>query len=296
MRADAPWRPALLAVLALGSSACGADEAEPVAVALEGRPSAVAADPAADVLWVVDDARNVARRYDLDGEPVGDDVPVDPQPVAVAAGGGGVWIAHASGLVTRLDGEGAPLGPPTDLGGALVDVVVDGDRAWVGDIASGTVVDVDASTGEPGEAIEVPAGVVRLALDGDRLWVTNLEHTVTPVDLRDRVAGEPVEVGLGPIGVTAAGDDVWVANSDDDTVTRLGGETVRVGDAPIQVAVVGDDVWSLDQDGRTASRVGDQEGGVDLATRPRGFAAAGGSLWVIGVEPSMLVEVEVDSS
>ncbi|MBA2281749.1 MAG: hypothetical protein H0W25_11035, partial [Acidimicrobiia bacterium] len=41
----------------------------PRVVAIEGRPSAIAADD--DGLWVVDDDRDEARRVGIDGDPVG---------------------------------------------------------------------------------------------------------------------------------------------------------------------------------------------------------------------------------
>jgi DNA-binding beta-propeller fold protein YncE len=281
-------RPAVLAAALLLAPACSDADGDAVRVELDGRPSAIAFD--GEHLWVVDDGLGTARRFDLDGEPAGDALTVASQPVAIDVGPDGVvWVAHATGIVSRIDGEDHD---EIDVGGALVDVVADVGGAWVGDIESGTVRAVGSD-----EPIAIPDGVVRLARDGDTLWVTNLEDTVTPVDLRAGEVGEPIAVGLGPIGVTVDGDDVYIANSDDDTVSVVGGETLPAGDAPIAIQLVDGEPWALNQDGRSVQLLGvDADDVVALDTRPRGFVATGGSLWVVGVDPSVLVELEVGES
>ena len=169
----------------------------PIVVALDGRPAAVASG--AGALWVADDERGVVLRLDpTDGSPIGPPIAVSPAPRAMAVGTTTVWVADADGTVTRIDADTGEADAPIALGGALVDVAVDGEQAWIGDIEAGTVRSVDAATGVVGAAITVPGGVVRLAVADRQLWVTGLEATVTPIDLETGMVGSPVPVGRVP--------------------------------------------------------------------------------------------------
>lgn len=255
------------------------------------------------VLWVADDEGGVVHRLDpADGDALGDPVEVSPQPIALAAGGGLLWVAHAGGTVTAIDTATAkPRYEPFDIGGVIVAVAADGDRAWVGDIEAGTVRSIDAATGLLGPAVRVPAGVVRLELADQVLWVSGLGAAITPVHTGSRVVGEAVPVGDAPIGMAASNGVLWVANSDSDSVSRVDvasgarrGADAAVGNAPIAIAIVGDEAWSLDQDGasltrldaRSAVRLGSP---VELPTRPRGLAVSPAGVWVVGVDPSVVV-------
>jgi DNA-binding beta-propeller fold protein YncE len=268
-------------------------------VALDGRPSAVALDEGAGVLWVADDEAGVVHRLSAErGEPAGPPVPVSPRPTAIDVEDGLVWVADPDGTLTRLDAStGTAAGPPIAVGGVLVDVVADGDRVWVADIEGSLLHTVDVATGAVGDGIPVRAGVVRMAVAGPRLWVTGLEAEVTPVDRATGTVGDPVPVGNGPIGLAAdAREGLWVANSDDATVSRLAaddgqalGPAISVGPAPIDVAVLGDDVWVLDQDGPSLTHLDAETGRtidrVQLPLRPRGLVATAETVWVVGVDP-----------
>jgi len=185
----------------------------------------------------------------------GEPIPVSPSPIAIDVGVGLVWVVDPDGTVTRIDRSSGAALAPVAAGGALVDVLADGDRAWVADIEGGTVRSIDGATGEVGPAVTVPAGAVRLAKAGDRIWVTGLEDRVTPLDPATGAVGPAVRVGTGPIGVEATATALWVANSDDDTVSRLDpatglelGPPIDVGDAPVAVAVTDRDVWVVGVD------------------------------------------------
>ena len=317
---------ALLLVLVILLGACSDDApsaspavretpSQPERVELEGRPSAVAGGPGS-TLWFADDSGGADggrvhlvvrsdRARDLTLAAPG-------APVALAEGPDGrVWVVGATGTVARLPAvelgtEPAPLGPVVELGGALVDAVVDGGRLYVGDIERDLVHVLDAATGAPAAPpITVPAGVVRLTVGGGRLWVTGLEQEVTPVDLETGQPGAPVAVGAGPIGLDEADGVLWVANSDDGTVDRLDaatgaplGPAIAVGRAPVAV-VAGNrgDVWVLCQDDPSLVRLdaatGEQVGeATPLPMRPRDLLlVVGGGVWVVGVDPALAVVV-----
>ena len=192
------------------------------------------------------------------------------------------------------------------VGGALVDVVVDGGTVWVGDIerraSSAPSTRPPARPQRP--AITVPAGVVRLAVAGSRLWVTGTDDQVTPSTAAPVPSATAVRVGNGPIGLAGAGPALWVANGDDGTVSRLDpgdghplGDAVATGHAPVAVGADGAVVWVLDQDGpgrRAPVRAADGRRlgpPVVLPLRPRGMAVAPAGVWVVGVDPPSAVLV-----
>jgi DNA-binding beta-propeller fold protein YncE len=266
-------------------------------VALDGRPAAVTSTTGS--LWVADDERNVVVQLDdADGHQIGKPIPVVDAPTALDASEGVVWVAGATGGVSRIDAATATvIGEPIDVGGVLVDVAVEGDRVWVADIEAGGVRAVDATTGEVGKPIVVTGGAVRLVTGATRLWVSGIERTVTAIDTTTGEPDAPIDIGNAPIGMALDGDVLWVANSDDDTVARLDvrtgravGAPIAVGNAPIAVDVEGDDVWVLDQDDQTVTRLRARDGSrvatYALGTRGRGVTAAPGGVWVVGVEPS----------
>ena len=90
-------------------------------------------------------------------------------------GGGRRRHGHAASTATTGD----VVAPPIALGGALVDVVVDGDGAWVGDIEAGHGAAASVAMACPALAISVPAGVVRLAWRAERMWVTGVEDAAS---------------------------------------------------------------------------------------------------------------------
>ncbi len=273
-------------------------------VALAGRPAAVVLEQDGDVLWVADDEAGLVRRLSLAGAPLGDPVAVSPHPGAMAIDGADLWVVDPDGTLTRLDVARGEVVSEVDVGGVLVDVLVDGGVVWVADIEAGGVRAIDPGTEAVGPLVVVPGGAVRMAAAGPILWVTGLDDVVTPVDLATGTAGPAVPVGRGPIGAAVDADGVlWVAVSDDDVVARLdggdgsvAGPPVPVGGAPVEVVVHGDDVWVLDQESVTLTRLSASTGQprgapVALSGLPRALVADGAGVWVAGVDPSGLTRV-----
>lgn len=272
-------------------------------VSLDGRPSA-ADRSGTDAIAVVDDELGLLQLVDVTTLEV-TSTAIGGAPVAVSAGvEGEIWAADAGGVVSTSVGG---VSRSFDVGGTLVDVVADGDGAWVADLETSRVVHVTRS-GVVDADHAVPDGVVRLALGGGRLWVTGRDHTVTPVDLAAGQVLSPVSVGNGPIGVVVTTDAVWVANGDDGTVSRLDpatgarlGPDVRVGGGPVALAALGDSVWVLAQDaGRivridvgTARVVREVQIPTEMS-RARDLAVTPLGVWVVGVDRAMLAHLPGD--
>jgi DNA-binding beta-propeller fold protein YncE len=284
------------------------------AVDVEGRPSAVVL--VGSTLWVASDGEGEAaagaapapgalRGYDAaTGQATGDSIPVGPDPVALVGLEDAVWTVGATGVMTKVGlAAGAPaMAAQVDLGGALTDAVVAGERLWVADIGASVVHVLDPETGEVvDDPVVVEAGAVRLTVAGERIWVSGTDDQVTPIDTADLVAREPITVGNGPIGLAAELDVLWVANSDDDRVSRISlesgqstGDPIAVGDAPIAVAIDGPDAWVLNQDDRSLHRLDAETGEpvgapIVLPMRPRAMTVGPAGVWVVGVDPSQAV-------
>jgi YVTN family beta-propeller protein len=268
-----------------------------------GRPSAVAVLD--ELVWVTDDERHAVHAVEASsGDRATEPFDVERNPVAIAAGRGAIWVAHASGTVVRVDPRTGRPGKPLKAGGSLTGIAVAGNRVWVTDISTSSLIEIDAKTSRIRRVFRLANGAVRVAPAGDVLWVTGRERSVTRVDPRSGKVGPSVEVGLGPIGLAYDGKRVWVANSDDGTVSRIdatsgkrAGAPVRVGGGPIGVAVAGGSVWVANQDDLSLTRIDPDQGRVvgepvDIGSSLRGITAGRGAVWVVGTNPSALVRVE----
>jgi DNA-binding beta-propeller fold protein YncE len=273
-------------------------------IPIPGRPSAVTVN-GKDV-WVADDLLRALHRIDAaTGQRRGHHVELDRNPVALAAGGGGIWVAHASGTLIRVDAKMQSPSFPTKVGGSLTGIVYRAGRVYVTDHKTSSVVEVDARTTRVLRTFKLADGAVRIASAGRYLWVTNDENTVTRVDPRSGRVGPVVRVGNGPIGLAAGDGRVWVANSDDGTVSRIDatsgrriGSPVKVGGAPVAVTVTGGSVWVAGQETKSLTRIDPSSGRVvgeayELGIEPRGIAGGAGAVWTVGTNPSAMIRVQL---
>ena len=272
--------------------------------ALPGRPSALAV--ADGRVWVADDGDDVVHVIDeATGRDTGAPVRVAADPVAMAAGPDGVFVAHAGGVLTRIDPATRVASELMTDGGSFVGVANGAGAVWVADLERAALLKVDPSSGVVVSTTAIPASPVRIAVVGTTVWVSNFGRLVTPVDAATALAGAPVTVGSGPIGMTVLDDTVWIANSDDDSVSRIDsatrrvvGEPVDVGNAPVELVSAGDSVWVISQEDRSLTRISAESArrvgrAVAIDTLPRGAAAGSAAIWIAGVEPSMLARVQL---
>jgi streptogramin lyase len=229
--------------------------------------------------------------------------------VALAVGGGGVWVAdNANSRVIHLDPRnGHPTGRPIPVGRGPEAICAGDGAVWV---ASGddTVTRIDAATGRAHRARVRVADPGGIAAGAGSIWVTSrADGTVTRIDPETlRASGEPVPVGAQPGDVATGAGGVWVANTDDGTVTRIdaasgkpAGTTdvaayqvlgLTFGEGGVWVAKTDDrlartiEVARLDTD---SGRVADSAAEVPAAI-PVQLAAGAGGVWatlVGGVRP-----------
>jgi YVTN family beta-propeller protein len=160
-----------------------------------------------------------------------------------------VWVAPASGLLSRLDPEGRRVGLAIDPGAFPANIVVGADAVWITDPNADTVTRVDPASGELA-TIPVGHGPDGITFGAGSIWVADSDgDAVTRIDPRTRGVTETIPVGHAPFGIAFGAGSVWVANSRDGTVTRIDPadgavlQTIQVGGNPQQILVAGGRVW-----------------------------------------------------
>jgi YVTN family beta-propeller protein len=247
------------------------------------------------------------------GRVVGDPIPVQRNPVAVASGAGSVWVANArNGSVTRIDSTTATVdGAPIDVGREPSAVAVGADTVWVANGRDDTVSRLDARSGRPrGTPFPVGDQPVAIAIGEGAVWTANYgDGTVSRID-PDRAAAAAVHtirVGLGPTDVAVGNGAVWVANSADDTLTRINpasrrviGSPIPVGQSPNSLTVDSGAVWvaniDIDQvrkvDTSTNQVVGNP---ITVGERPEDVVVWNGGIYVANQDANSIVRIDPDS-
>jgi DNA-binding SARP family transcriptional activator len=145
----------------------------------EAAGPSVAIAVGADTVWAAVEGEvegqmsdsDIGTLYEIKGRGVVATTPLKRRPVALAVGGGTVWIAlHERGVVA-----------------------VDGETAAV-------VANIDAAENATGVAVA-----------GRNVWVTSADGTLRRVDAVRRVVTKTIRLGRPAVAVAAAGNRIWVA-------------------------------------------------------------------------------------
>jgi DNA-binding beta-propeller fold protein YncE len=150
----------------------------------------------------------------------------DEGPIAIAVGGGAVWVTTGNGFVSRLALEdGRRLGSPIRAGYSPLDIAVSAGAVWIANAGSGgdryaprngSLTKVEASTGRVLATVHLPRASPRaLAVAADSVWVVSTDDArIFRVDLRSARVTDTLKVsrnGLVPWSVAATERTVWVS-------------------------------------------------------------------------------------
>jgi serine/threonine-protein kinase len=180
-------------------------------------------------VWVLDrQPQPRALSFDPDRLAVDGEAFVGPDPRALAAGAGGIWVTNTGdGTVSEIDpATAATVGRPIATGGRPTDVAAGAGEVWVVDNFGGRLIPIDPSP---------PSG--------------------TPT------AGEPTDTAARPRGVAVGFGSVWVSSGENGVVDRFARSTaelqatIAVGDDPADVDIGAGAVWTADEDSSTVSRI-----------------------------------------
>jgi YVTN family beta-propeller protein len=207
-------------------------------------------------LWVANaDQRRVAR-VELGADPTTIPMDASPTAVAAAPDADVVWVAgrtrSGGGLLARIDVRTNQVHwtfsvPHAPSGLA---VTTDGGTVWMVTAKDRRLRSFDTRTGDPGEAVKLRLAPDQVALGDGAVWVTSISsNTVLRIDPATSRPTE-IRVGNGPSGIAFGADRVWVANGRDGTVSAIDPQTNevatrRLGFRPAAVAVAAEQraVW-----------------------------------------------------
>jgi YVTN family beta-propeller protein len=207
-------------------------------------------------LWVTNaDQRRVAR-VELGGDPTPIPVDASPSAIAAAPNADIVWVVgrtrSGGGLLARIDARTNQVDRRIPLRHAPsgLAVTTDGGTVWMVTTKDRTLRSFDTGTGEQGEPVKLRRAPDQVALGDGAVWVTSSSsNTVLRVNPATSKAKE-IRVGNGPGGIAFGADRVWVANSQDGTLSAIDPQTNEVanrhlGFRPAAVAVVAEQraVW-----------------------------------------------------
>jgi DNA-binding beta-propeller fold protein YncE len=145
-------------------------------------------------------------------------LPAGVSPVALAADERRVVAADdRGGTLTTFDARTrAVTGSPVRVGGALVDVALAGETAWVADAAGGRIIAVRG--GAVTDSVAVGRRPVALATAGEDVYVLTADDLVR---VRDGEVRARRSVGAEAAALAVDADHVWVASPATDEVLRF---------------------------------------------------------------------------
>jgi len=207
-------------------------------------------------LWVANTDQGQVARAALDTDAIPITVGASPSAIAAAPDADIVWVAgrtrSGGGLLARIDARTNQVAgtfsvpqPPSGLA-----VTRDGRTVWMVTTKDRTLRSFDTRAGDPGEPVKLRLAPDQVAVGDGAVWVTSSSSdTVLRIDPATSKAKE-IRVGNGPSGIAFGADRVWVANSQDGTISAIDPQTNlvatrRLGFRPAAVAVVAEQraVW-----------------------------------------------------
>ena len=159
---------------------------------------------------------NYVARIDPAGTRIESYQSVGRDPVAIAVGLAGVWVANAEdGTVTRLDpAAGERVDTIGAGGGDLNDIAVGFGSVWVANGNDGTITKIDPHLDQAEPAIQLgrptlaPDPVFYIAVDSHYVWATRGTQLLR-IDPGTGSVERHVSVGT-PTGLATGGGSVWV--------------------------------------------------------------------------------------
>jgi YVTN family beta-propeller protein len=300
---DAPVlrRRSLLAAMVAGVIAAAV--AIPVFALGEGHSSASKVKIAPNSLAAIDPETNKVVA----------DIPVGRRPVAVAVGGGAVWVTNGiDQTVDRIDPSTGKVVASIGVGKDVSDIAIGFGSVWVADGSDETLTRIDPTQnavestltfGAPNQL--APAPIYNVTIGDDAVWATR-GNTILRIDPRTDQIARTIRIGT-PTGVAVANGGVWVTTSTDHLLRIDSGTGVKtlnrsLTDVPSLPILGGGALWTVVTLGFTRAQVtrvdpdtGSQTGSVTMGPGSfiSGLAWGGDAIWasdqggtVMRIDPS----------
>lgn len=211
------------------------------------------------------------------------------RPIAVAAGGGSVWVTSmAGGVLSRVDAKsGEAVGKPITINDAPYQLIHAFGRIWVASFQHAELYQVDTDSGRVITHTKVDNRPFGMAAGFGKLWVTSTRNgTVRRIDpASGRPDGPPLRFSGVPYKVTTGFGSVWVTDLRDGQVERVDPATGRV----IATIPIGGRSCSAAAEVRSEDEVNDV---VTDCGAPAAIVAAGGKIWVSNLRGAAVADGE----
>ena len=225
------------------------------------------------------------------------DILVGSNPIAVAAGEGGIWVANADdGTVTHIDPKTRKVVKVIGIGGDVSDIAVGFGSVWVANGNEGTLVRIDPELDAIERAISLdgtelePQPVFLVAVGGGAVWATSGNRVIRIDPQTNRPLGSAH--AKGPTSVAYGEGAVWVSTFT-ERLLRIEPETGRIATAaglpgPTSSLVAGHGwLWGIVNPGlssrpeiwRFAPTTGSAAGTVGTDRPYVDLAVSGAALW-----------------
>jgi len=309
---------ALAVALTGGSSRTSVGEVAGPPIALQARPTAIAAG--AGGVWVTEKGirENTGQLEQIDprsGRIQGQPIQIDGLPLGVAVGEGAVWVSaqqinrdgSVGGTVTTVDPKTRRVfGKPIKVGAAPKDIAIGEGAVWTADAGDGSVTRVDPATRQAkthfglGDRAE-PADI---AVGYGAVWLVQFQNQslvrINPARVK---ALKRIPVSEKPEAVIAGAGAVWTTSLTRDTVTKIDpatnaqvGQPTAVGSHPDDLAIWRGGVYVAAKDAGVVQRIDPVTGALDsdsikVGNEPDALAVYDGRLWVTNAADNSVVQI-----
>jgi YVTN family beta-propeller protein len=268
------------------------------AVSVGTSPGPLAFEPKSRSVWVGNLDDESVTRIDSRSGQTGRTVAIGERPVALAAGGGAVWVGGAtrtSPFVTvrridaRFDKPQAPIRIETLPGGGA-SLALGRRSLWVAP-SFGRLTRFDPATGKVQDPrIDAGYSPGTVASDGRTVWVADKDAAVVSHIDPGTGVPHPIPVAGGPTDIALGAGGAWVTLGLDDSIARIDPATGSVqstipgGRRPAGVAVGAGGVWVANSGDGTVSKLDPASGRVTdtilVGAGPQDVVVADGRVWV----------------
>jgi len=186
-------------------------------------------------LWVANTDQRQVARVEPGADPTPIPVGASPTAIAAAPDADAVWVAvrtqSGGGRLVRIDAGTNQVVPTVTLRHAPTGLAItpDGRTVWVATAGDKAIRSIDTRPGGAVRRIELPHAPDQAAFGDGAVWVTSSKGDAV---LRINPATSKVttiRVGNGPSGIAFGADRVWVANGRDGTVSTIDPQSNEVG-------------------------------------------------------------------
>ena len=152
----------------------------------------------------------------------------------IVLGGDRLWVGSNAGTLTAFDSLTARRLGVFEIDGTPDKLAYGSGSVWALDLLEGEVIRVDPINGRELGRIAVPGNVGDIAAGDAGVWVFDpIAGTATQIDPSNNSAGAPIPVGPAPTSIAVGLDSAWVTDGKDGNLYRIDPELRRATPIPL---------------------------------------------------------------